>query len=171
LHKATTMLAKTKSVVVVEDLAARCLLKNHRLASPLQMPRGRNSSGNWGTRHVGTDRNWSKPTGSSRPPRLVPSAAPSNSRCPLPNGLSIVSVVWWWTATWTRPSTCPGGRQLAGHMKRLSETRGRRSKTGARQWSRNLVFKLPFDGDNETSNAHALHDADLLDATDVLQRI
>ena len=32
LHKATTMLAKTKSVVVVEDLAARGLLKNHRLA-------------------------------------------------------------------------------------------------------------------------------------------
>jgi len=33
LHKATTMLAKTKSVIAVEDLGARTMMKNHRLAA------------------------------------------------------------------------------------------------------------------------------------------
>jgi putative transposase len=35
LHKATTMLAKTKSVIAVEDLAVRNMMGNHRLAGSL----------------------------------------------------------------------------------------------------------------------------------------
>jgi putative transposase len=35
LHKATTMLAKTKSVIAVEDLAVKSMMKDHRLAGSL----------------------------------------------------------------------------------------------------------------------------------------
>jgi putative transposase len=35
LHKATTMLAKTKSIIAIEDLAVRNMLANHRLAGSL----------------------------------------------------------------------------------------------------------------------------------------
>ncbi|EQD44348.1 transposase, IS605 OrfB family, partial [mine drainage metagenome] len=66
LHKATTELARTKSVVVVEDLAVGTWSGTDISPGPSAMPGGRSSDGCWNTRPSGTGRGWSSRRGTSR---------------------------------------------------------------------------------------------------------
>ncbi len=67
LHQLTTQLAKTKSVVVLEDLNVAGMLKNHHLAQAIGDVGLRNSGGNSSTKPAGTAVGWCLRTGGSRP--------------------------------------------------------------------------------------------------------
>jgi putative transposase len=67
LHKLTTRLARTKSVIVVEDLAVAEMVRTRPLAWSIADAGGRSSSGCWATRPSGTGRGWSSGRAFTRP--------------------------------------------------------------------------------------------------------
>jgi putative transposase len=69
INKATTMRAKTKSVIVVEDLNVRGMMANHRLAGSVADEAMGEVVRQLSTRPLGTARGWSGPTGGTRRPR------------------------------------------------------------------------------------------------------
>ncbi|MDJ0680870.1 MAG: RNA-guided endonuclease TnpB family protein [Xenococcaceae cyanobacterium MO_167.B52] len=60
LHKLTTDLVRNNSLICIEDLAVRNMVKNHKLARSTVMLLGVSCSDNWNISVNGTGENWSK---------------------------------------------------------------------------------------------------------------
>jgi putative transposase len=99
LHKQTTWLARTKPVIVVEDLNVKGLSRGPLSRSVADVGGGP-SCGCWSTRRSGTGPPSSWLRGASPLPASAPAVGTCTGKCLFPKGSSAVKLVAWrWTGT------------------------------------------------------------------------